>query len=41
MVTNHSVTRLTEKGAIQRDNEDVDGPLNSVEEAREWADKYR
>ena len=41
MVTNHDVTSLNEAGAVQRDNEEVDGPLNSLEEEREWLKTYR
>lgn len=40
MVTNNDVTSLTEKGAVQRDNEGIDGPLNNLDEAQAWKDSH-
>lgn len=36
MVTNYQETCEAEPGAVQRDNEDIDGPLNDVEQLKEW-----
>lgn len=36
MVTDHDVSSTHEPGAVQRDNEPVDGPLNTLEEVNEW-----
>lgn len=37
MVTNRDVTTAQEPGANQRNNEPIDGPLNTLEEIQEWA----
>lgn len=40
IVTNHDVTAVAEPGAVQADNDPVDGPLNSLEELLEWKDRH-
>lgn len=40
MVTDNETTLVTEPGAEQRDNEQVDGPLNTVEELRDWKQRH-
>jgi hypothetical protein len=40
MVTDGDVTEAAEPGAVQRDNDDIDGPRNSVEELIEWKDRH-
>lgn len=40
IVTDHDVTSAGEPGAVQTDNEPIDGPLNSLEDLLEWKDRH-
>lgn len=40
MVTNGDATEVVEPGAEQDDNEEIDGPLNTVAELRAWTQKH-